>query len=201
VFLERRRPQDWRGGVGQVAEHGAARHDDVPALARIVIVNVGNAESGLRRSKRKRNGITRPYVMLVCEGLADDDSVRIAQLGKYLLDKTAREKIRAAGLAKRLRINGRQSDGHAVIADLIGPETGDGLDTWKRLDFLSQVERDRGVAVCRRAAGGAQIEIGGQSIVHPEHDCFTETTDHDADRSHHGDGCRERTDEDGSSAQ
>src|SRR5256885_9901788 len=101
----------------------------------------------------------------------------------------------------RSRINGRQSDGHAVIADLIGPETGDGLDTWKRLDFLSQVESDRGVAVCRRAAGGAQIEIGGQAIVHPEHDCFTETPDHDADRSHHGDGCRERADEDGSSAQ
>src|SRR6266853_1343013 len=86
------------GGVGQVAKHGAARHDDVPALARVVIVNVSNAESGLRRSKRKRNGIARPYVRLVCEGLADYDSVRITQLGKHLLDRTAREKIRAAGM-------------------------------------------------------------------------------------------------------
>src|SRR5258708_35198730 len=99
--------------------------------------------------------------MLVCERLADDDSVRIAQLGKYLLDRTAREKIRAAGLAKRLRINGRQSDGHAVIADLIGPETGDGLDTWKRLDFLRQGEGDRGGGVCFRAGGGGAKESSG----------------------------------------
>src|SRR5260370_32294974 len=138
--------------------------------------------------------------MVGCEALGDNDSVGIAQLGKYLLDRTAREKIRAAGVAKRLRINGRQSDRHAVIADLISPETGDGLDTWKRLDFLSQVERDRGVAVCRRAAGGAQIEIGGEAIPLPEHDCFTETPPHDAPPTHHCAACRELASAAGSSA-
>src|SRR5216684_2050844 len=153
----------------------------VSAFAGIIIVNVGNPESCLRGAKRKRNGIPRPYVVLVAERLADDDRVRITQLSQNLIGSAPGEKIGARIAAERLRIDGCQRGGHALIADFVGAQTIDGRDARQLLDFLSQFQRDRGMAVCSGEARGAKIEISGQPIAHPEQYGLAKAPDHDAD--------------------
>src|SRR6266571_1686041 len=57
------------------------------------------------------------------------------------------------------------------------------------------------MAVRGGRTSGPEIEIGRQLVVHPEHNTLAETSDHDADRGHHRNGGRKRTDKNGSPAQ
>ncbi len=140
-------------------------------------------------------------MVLVREGLADDDGIRIAQFGEDLLPGASGEKIRIVIGARDIQVGGSKRSGHVFKADLVSAQALDGRNARQFRDLFRQAERNGWMAICGCGTSGTEIEIGGQLVAHPDHDGLAEAPDHDADRGHHRDGSRKRADENGSSAQ
>src|SRR2546423_7850344 len=140
-------------------------------------------------------------MVLVSEGLTDDDGIRIAQFGEDLLPRTSGEKVGLARGAPDVQVGGSERSGHVFIADCVSAQAFNGCDAWQFCYFFRHTGRNGWMAVCGCKTSGTEIEISGQLIGNPEHDRLAETPDHDPDSRHHRDGRRKRANQDGSSAQ
>src|SRR6266480_359676 len=140
-------------------------------------------------------------MVLVSEGLTDDDGIRIAQFGEDLLPRASGEKVGMAMGAPDVQVGGSERSGHVFIADFVSAQAFNGCDAWQFRYFFRHTGRNGWMAVCGCKTGGTEIEISGQLVAHPEHDRLAETPDHDPDSRHHRDSSRKRANQDGSSAQ
>ena len=139
--------------------------------------------------------------MLGGEGFADDDGIGVAEFGEDFFGGTAGEKMRIVVGAQGVEVSRGEGGRHIFVSDLIGAETVDGLDAGKFGDGIGEFNGDGGVAISGGISRGANVEVGGEFIVHPEDDGLTEAADHDADGSHHSDGGGESGDENGGAAE
>src|SRR5437762_10496485 len=61
-------------------------------------------------------------MVLVSEGLTDDDGIRIAQFGEDLLPRASGEKVGIAMGAPDVQVGGSERSGHVFIADFVSAD-------------------------------------------------------------------------------
>ncbi len=94
-----------------------------------------------------------------------------------------------------------ESGWETLIGDGIGAETIDTGDAGDLGDAVGDGGGHGGMTVGGGTAGGTEIEIGFELVVHPDGDGLTEAADHDADAGGHGDGGGECGGENGRAAE
>ena len=123
-----------RRGVGEIALERGEVHEDFAALARIVVVDVDNAEGDTLLAEREGDGVAGGCVVLVGEGLADRNIVAGAKFRHDCGDAAAGEEIAGALHALRREVHAGERDWQTVVVDLVraaavhGGDAGDGLD-------------------------------------------------------------------------
>ena len=92
--------------VGQILQQNRAVDDDVALLASVVVEDIDHAERHVRLAQRQRDRVPVAHVMLVGEGLADDDVVALVHLGVHLPARAAGDKLGPAKLMDAFGIGG-----------------------------------------------------------------------------------------------
>src|ERR1700682_4633057 len=100
-------------------------------------------------------------MVLVGEGFADDDGIRIAQFGEDLLPGTPGEKIGVVIGAQDIQVRGSERSGHVFKAYFVSAQAVDGRDARQFRNLLRQTGRNGWMAICSCGTSRTEIEIGG----------------------------------------
>src|SRR2546430_1835550 len=93
-------------------------------------------------------------MVLVSEGLTDDDGIRIAQFGEDLLARASGEKVGIAMGAPDVQVGGSERSRHVFIADFVSAQAFNGCDARQFCYFFRHTGRNVGTEVSASTKAG-----------------------------------------------